>query len=301
MDSAQLALLELAKELRQTGYRFTAITPESHRRVNARPGHGEARSVRDVFGWSRPFVEALLPAPWLQLLDEGGALERAAGLCRSRVRFSTLGNDLFVHSAFPTVAADAVFFGPDTYRFATLLRRALPEVNRLVDLGCGSGAGALSVRERVGELVLADVNPGALRLAEINAALADQAVSCRRSDLFSGVEGRFDAVIANPPYLVDEGKRVYRDGGGPQGIGLSVRIVTEGLSRLEPGGTLILYTASPVIDGTDVLERALEGQRARARHWNYQELDPDVFGEELERPAYAEVDRLSLVALIATV
>jgi hypothetical protein len=31
--------------------------------------------------------------------------------------------------------------------------------------------------------------------------------------------------------------------------------------------------------------------------WSYDELDPDVFGEELEMPAYATVERIAAVVL----
>ena len=31
----------------------------------------------------------------------------------------------------------------------------------------------------------------------------------------------------------------------------------------------------------------------------YEEIDPDVFGEELDRPAYRHVDRIAVVGLIA--
>jgi hypothetical protein len=33
--------------------------------------------------------------------------------------------------------------------------------------------------------------------------------------------------------------------------------------------------------------------------WRYQELDPDVFGEELEREVYRDVDRIAAVGLEA--
>ena len=55
----------------------------------------------------------------------GGACGIRDGLMRSKVRFSSLGGSLYVHSAFPTSAAEAVFFGPDTYRFAALIARTL--------------------------------------------------------------------------------------------------------------------------------------------------------------------------------
>src|SRR5690348_326086 len=113
LSREEQALLELGRLLRDGsgGYAFVTPTPETHRRVNARPGSGRAATLRDVFGWSRPFRRDLLPPEMLRLLDRAGALEEsggAAGLLKSRVRFSTLGAGLFVHSVYPTVQEDAV-------------------------------------------------------------------------------------------------------------------------------------------------------------------------------------------------
>ena len=112
------------------------------------------------------------------------------------------------------------------------------------------------------------------------------------SDVLAGVAGPIDAIIANPPYLVDPGARLYRHGGGALGFDLAVRIVREGLARLTPGGQLLLYTGSPVVDGKHPLREALPAPL----HW--EELDPDVFGEELDSPAYAEVDRIAAVLAV---
>ena len=116
------ALVAVGAFLRQAGYHFVTPTPLTHSRVNARRGNARARSLRDVFGWSRPFEASLLPGNLLDALRDAKALVREGSLCRSAVRFSSLGPDLFVHSAYPTTAPDAVFFGPDTYRFASLLK-----------------------------------------------------------------------------------------------------------------------------------------------------------------------------------
>src|SRR5690348_2956216 len=115
LSRGEQALLELGRLLRDGGgYAFVAPTPETHRRVNTRHG-GPARAatLRDVFGWSRPFEPDLLPPEMLRLLDRAGALDEEGGgsqLLKSRVRFSTLGPGLYAHSAYPTVEADAVFF-----------------------------------------------------------------------------------------------------------------------------------------------------------------------------------------------
>ncbi|MCA9530278.1 MAG: class I SAM-dependent methyltransferase [Myxococcales bacterium] len=296
----QRALLELGQRLRAAGYAFTTITPASHARVNARAEGANARSLRDVFGWNRPFAPEVLPAPIFEAAVRAEALTEEAGLHRSRVRFSTLGADLFVHSGFPTTEPDAVFFGPDTYRYARYLRQHARTARRVVDVGCGSGAGAIVLRDRCEQLTLADINPRAIDFAAVNAALNEAgSVEVVQSDVLRGVPGAVDLVVSNPPFLVDELERAYRHGGGALGAGLSVRIVAGSIARLSPGGRLVLYTASAIVDGEDTFGAAiaplLDRDDVRA---TYEEIDPDVFGEELDRAVYRRVDRLAVVGLV---
>jgi methylase of polypeptide subunit release factors len=303
------ALVTVGRWLQSTGYTFTTVTPATQARVNARADVVQARTVRDIFGWSRPFAAGLLPAGVLEAMRGAQLLEqRLGGLLRSGVRFSTLDGSLYAHSAWPTDAADSIFFGPDTVRFVELIRcelrrRALPRRARLVDLGCGSGAGglaALRLAPAGASLLLTDINPRALRFAAANAALdGAEHVGFASGDLYEPVEGDLDLVVANPPYLNDPGERTYRHGGGRWGEALSVRIVREGLERLAPGGRLVLYTGAAMVDGEDPLLRQLRAVLDRqAWPWRYRELDPDVFGEELEEPAYADVERIAAVALV---
>lgn len=307
----QLApVVQLGRWLEAQGYSFRTVTPSTHQRVQLR--EPDEPSLRDIFGWSRSFLPRQLPEPALELLRRAGALEQLAdGRLRSRIRFSTLDGQLFVHSAYPTVAADAVFFGPDTYRFARLIQRALLQrhahpVRSIVDIGAGSGAGGLFAARLLGQpelprLVLADLSPAALRCAQINAALAGfVGVEHRSSDVLRGVEGRFDLILCNPPYLSDPAARLYRNGGGLYGAELSLRIVRESLPRLAPGGRLVLYTGAAVVEGVDVFRREVEPLlRAAQARFDYEEIDPDVFGEELEQPAYAQVERIAVVGLVA--
>src|SRR3954471_7657073 len=75
VDAGNRALFELGRELSRLGYRFTTPTPETHRRGVSRKS-GVSRDLRDVFGWSLPFEESLLPARFPALLAESGALVR---------------------------------------------------------------------------------------------------------------------------------------------------------------------------------------------------------------------------------
>lgn len=307
-SSHDLALLQLGRRLQADGYRFITPTPLTHQRVNQRDEGQMADSLRDVFGWSRPFEPGLLSADEQRQLQEAQVIDTYEGQLKSRVRWSSLDDLLFVHSAFPTDAADSVFFGPDTYRFAQMIHAHLQQnfapIHRAVDIGCGAGVGAIVIARarREAQVLALDINPAALRLTAINAALAEVAnVEVHASDLLQGVEGEFDLIVANPPYMADPAERAYRHGGGTLGAGLSLRIVEQALNRLGPGGSLLLYTGVAMVDGRDpFLDTVLPRLDEKRFAWTYREIDPDVFGEELLNPGYQRVDRIAVVALTVT-
>lgn len=295
------ALVALARLVRATGYVFVSPTPATHARVLARPGSGWAHDLRGVFGWSQPFRPETVPSTILDAMHAASVLLPVGEGWRSTVRLSTLADELFLHSAYPTTASDAVFFGPDTYRFAQAIETALDRpLRRAVDVGCGAGPGAVMVaRARPAcEVFGVDINEAALQLARANAVLAGVTVRFCLSDILGGLDGSFDLIVANPPYMADPGRRAYRDGGGPLGADLSVRIVKAARERLAPGGTLMLYTGAAILHGRDPFRDAvaplLDGWR-----WRYREIDPDVFGEELEGGPYAAADRIAAVSLTA--
>ncbi|MFC5480955.1 methyltransferase [Massilia suwonensis] len=301
------ALLALGQALLQAGYQFTTITPATHRRVNGRPEHAWARDLRGVFGWSRPFREETVAKEILALMRRAGVLAEKDGALCATVRASSIGERLYFHSAFPTRDEDAVFFGPDTYRYVAALKRdmeTLTPPRRVVDIGAGSGAGAIEVAARFPEaqVVAADINDRALALAAVNARLnATPRVDARYSDLLQDLDGAFDLVLSNPPYILDPDKLRYRHGGDMHGAGLSVQIVDAALDRLAPGGTLLLYTGIAIVDGRDeFLETIRPRIEATCDSWSYEELDPDIFGGQLDCEGYEDVERIAAVWLRAT-
>ena len=310
MDAKSLVLTVLGKTLQSRGYRFVAVTPATHCRALDRAP--QTTTLESIFGWNRPFDREVLDPGIFDLLEDAGALEKESGRYKSKVRFATIGDLIFAHTGFPTVEHDAVFFGPDTYRFVRLLRACLVDVApsvpiRLVDVGSGSGAGGiaaarwLSTQGNQTEVVLGDINHKAIAFSAVNAVINDvPATKTVFSDVLAGIEGAADIIIANPPYLVDDERRLYRHGGGELGISLAVRIVQESLDRLKPRGRLILYSGTPIIGGADPLFEALRPVlQLNASHFSYGEIDPDVFGEELGRHAYANADRIAAIGLTA--
>ncbi|MBB4751387.1 methyltransferase [Actinoplanes lobatus] len=301
------ALVDLGDALRAGGYRFTTTTPATHERVNRRPGNARARSLRDVFGWNRPFGPGVLPERIVELMDLAGVLDRDGDIWRSRVRFSCYDGEILVHSAFPATDPDAVFFGPDTYpmvnaAIAVIESRGRP-VRRAVDIGCGTGAGAIAVAKRApgGEILAVDINPVARHFARLNALLARTPhVRVCNSYLLDAVDGDFDLIVSNPPFMIDPAGRANRDG-GPHGHELSLAIACTAVDRLAVGGTLVLFSGIAIVEGRDLFhEAAVERLAGTGLTWTYREVDPDVYGEELDRPAYAHAERIALVLLTVT-
>ena len=306
-DPMRNALVELGRLIANDDYAFVCVTPETFRRQHARRAGERARDVRDALGWNVPFDRASLSPRVVELLEAADALEMSDGSLVSKVRFSTLGEHLFVHSAYPTIDENSVFFGPDSYRFAAFIARELSSehaqpVERIVDIGCGTGVGGIVARSFApdADIVLADINPLALAYAGINAELAGcDRVQLVESDVFSAVRGAFDLIIANPPYMMDPLARAYRNGGEDHGAALSLRILEASLERLRAGGRLLLYTGSAIVAGRDAfIERARDLITAAGLRFRYEEIDPDVFGEELDASPYFDVERIAAVALV---
>lgn len=299
--SDDAALVELLHFLRSHSYRFIAVTPATHAAVLARP-EPQAPDLRDIFGWSRAFDRRDLKPALLTLLERAGAVEiMEDGRLRSRVRVASLGDDLFVHSAFPTDDVDAVFFGPDTYRFVRFVEQHLPASappRRIVDMGAGTGAGGIAMarRFRDARITLVDVNRQALRYAQVNASAAGLEIEYLQSDR---VPDDFDLLIGNAPYLMDASERAYRDGGALLGGAVSLDWIRQGLERLGSGRTMLLYTAAAYVDGQAPLLSAIQEEcREEGAALTIDEIDPDVFGEELREPGYNYVERIAAVGIV---
>ncbi len=118
----------------------------------------------------------------------------------------------------------------------------------VLDMCAGSGVIGLNAAAKADHVTLADVSPKAVSLIKKNAKLNNITnYSAVRSDLFKRINGKFDVIYCNPPYLPGKAKEPIEKAlyGGPEGSEITIRFI-EGLkNHLKPGGKafLILSTA----------------------------------------------------------
>jgi len=93
--------------------------------------------------------------------------------------------------------------GPSDLADASITVPLIPTGGTVLDMGTGSGLGAIFAAQQASRVVAVDLNPAAVRCARINALLngVEDRVEVREGDLFAPIGGeRFDVVLFNPPY-----------------------------------------------------------------------------------------------------
>jgi len=144
---------------------------------------------------------------------------------------------------------------PETEELVEFLKSEIRNPkSEIVDVGTGSGVIALSLAAEFPEakILAVDVSEEALALAEENAArlnLSDK-VRFLKSHLLEKVDGAFDLIVANLPYISTQdrhtlSREVLRDPevalfAGAQGDELMRELIAQAPARLRPGGLLAL-------------------------------------------------------------
>lgn len=127
------------------------------------------------------------------------------------------------------------------------------QARKAIDIGTGSGCIGISLATHISDLMvlLTDVSSAALEVARIN---ADQNNLCDRlefqqADLLEGVDGSFDLICANLPYIpsqtlraLDVFKKEPRQAldGGKDGTSVIARLLEQARNVLTPGGLMLL-------------------------------------------------------------
>jgi len=104
--------------------------------------------------------------------------------------------------------ARALIPRPESEELVSLIQeRNFPKPARILDVGCGSGVLGLTLAKDLGSdcqsLTLSDLSKDALSLSQENATALEVEATFIESDLFSAIEGSFDLIVANLPYIAE--------------------------------------------------------------------------------------------------
>ena len=146
-----------------------------------------------------------VPASLLRGIDLDDLVEHRDDRVRARVAILPLGESLLVCDRADAADDPDLVCWPDDSSYH-LAASSLPRgrTTRWLDLGCGSAVAALARPEHAAELLGTDLNPRALRYAQLGAALSDLAqLSLRDGDLGAAVPaawcGTCDLISCNAP------------------------------------------------------------------------------------------------------
>ena len=147
------------------------------------------------------------------------------------------------------VSSDTLIPRPETETLIETVMPFLSHTSRVLDLGTGCGVLGLTLASETGAHVLmTDVSCDTLRVARRNAANLKIDVRLRRSNWYDAIEGTFDCIVSNPPYVASRDKHLQNGDllfepvvaldGGIDGLDALRHVVGEAPAYLYTGGRL---------------------------------------------------------------
>jgi len=145
----------------------------------------------------------------------------------------------------------------------------------VLEIGCGSGLVSLHCARASAVVTAVDINPKAVACTQANFRRNHLQADVRHSDLLSGVDGRFDLILFNPPYLVGagEGELERSWAGGKDGVQILNRFLREAPEHLLPGGRIIVLLSTMMKEASlDKSLLAFQRRRLGGKRLFFEEL-----------------------------
>lgn len=149
-----------------------------------------------------------------------------------------------------TVTPDVLTPRVETEQMIDWAVKYAPQNSRLIDIGTGSGAIAIAIAVHRSDLKITatEVSAPALTVARRNATDHDVPITLIESDLWDRVDGQFETIVTNLPYLRDDARSDLMEEvkyepevalfGGDDGLDLYRRFLVDLPQHLLPGGFL---------------------------------------------------------------
>ena len=130
----------------------------------------------------------------------------------------------------------------DSYLLQTQVKKFSKEGMQVLDMGTGSGIQAQTAKTQGAQVLAADINPECVK--KVNSL----GIKTIHSDLFQNIEGKFDLIIFNPPYLPED-SREPKDSqlsttGGKKGSEVLNRFLEQTKDHLKENGKILTVVSS---------------------------------------------------------
>ena len=163
-----------------------------------------------------------------------------------------IGNTEFYGREF-TINENVLIPRPET---EILVEKVINDIKRLdkkvriLDLCTGSGIiGITLALETQSKVVCSDISTGAIEVAKTNKNKLNANVEIIKSDLFTEIQGKFDIIVSNPPYIKSEDILYLQSevknhephlalDGGDSGLEFYKKIIKDAPKHLNPNGKL---------------------------------------------------------------
>jgi release factor glutamine methyltransferase len=126
---------------------------------------------------------------------------------------------------------------------------------KVLEVGCGSGIVSIHCALNGCAVTSGDINPKAVELTRRNFEANHLSSDVVETDVYSAIEGRFDTIVFNLPYLPvdEEGLLAKAWSGGPDGLGPLPKLLEEASEHLNKGGRVVVVVSS-LMDGAALHE-----------------------------------------------
>ena len=149
----------------------------------------------------------------------------------------------FFHMGLELRVPEDVFPPAGDGSFHRLIRDEVRPSDRVLDMGTGSGIGALLAASQSSDVVAVDINPKAVIAAAANAArngLANR-ITVLESDVFSAVNGSFDLLLFDPPFRWFKARDLLELSTADENYRALRTFMTQSRQYLRPRGRILLH------------------------------------------------------------
>ncbi|MBR2255307.1 MAG: methyltransferase, partial [Candidatus Methanomethylophilaceae archaeon] len=134
-----------------------------------------------------------------------------------------------------TVFSDPEVYPPSDDSILLIESLEVREGEKVLEIGCGSGIVSMHCAKNGAHVVCGDINPRAVDLTRRNAESNGVSMEVVPTDVYDSIEGRFDTIVFNLPYLPVEEEGLLEKSwyGGPDGLRPLPRLLEGAPEHLE--------------------------------------------------------------------